>query len=504
MTHGESAKRFTLDTFWALLSLATMIGVGIIIGILIGNLGTGKIGLGTYSMVLTVWTIVYVTAGFGIPNTVIKFVAEYKDNKEERDSIVSTSIVTGVAMGVSTSIALFLLSWYIEALFGMPNLGFLLRMVSLAFPFIVINDIFIGILNARRMMRHYAIFEVFRRGNLLVYTIAFVWLGLGIPGAVMALVLSPMSASVVAIAYHSKLFTFRLKSFRARVKRIVKFSGQLYMSSSVELVNAQAATILIAGFMKSADAVGTYATALMLFTLLVVLSQAIQRVTFPAFSTYFGQGNGELVERMTKIIIRFTFVLLSIASLILIFFVDDIIRVIFPTKYEYLAAVTPLRFLAVIGVIYGMMVAIGSIFTSANRPDISLKIAIFQAIFNVSVAVLLIPISYTILGIQIGGVNGATIAFGLTLFLTVIIFFVLMKSMLRFNLGLRFVIVGYILFLAVVTAGFFLTSYLGFEGNLVGAILIPLYSAGLLYFGLVFKGGLQAVIEILGFRRPST
>jgi O-antigen/teichoic acid export membrane protein len=317
LTHEESVKRFTLDTFWALVSLTTMIGVSLVVGIFIGNLPTSVGGLGTYSMVLTIWTIVYVIAGFGIPNTVIKFVAEYKDNKDERDTIISTSIVIGITIGIATSFILFLLSWSLEVFFGMANLGFLLRMVSMAFPFIILNDIFIGILNAQRMMRHYAMFEVFRRGNLLVFTVAFVWLGLGIPGAVMALVLSPLSASVVAITYHSKLFKFILKDFKAQAKKIVKFSSQLYMSSSVELVNSQAAVILIGGFMHSTDAVGTYATALMLFNLLVVLSQAIQRVTFPAFSTYLSQGNTELVERMTKIIIRFTFVLLSIASLIL-------------------------------------------------------------------------------------------------------------------------------------------------------------------------------------------
>ena len=91
MVRIETARKFTFDVGWVFTSLAAAMVTGLILRILLGNFFDAS-GLGTYSMVFTIWTIVTLTAGLGIPGTVVKYVAEFKDRENVRNTLASTAI----------------------------------------------------------------------------------------------------------------------------------------------------------------------------------------------------------------------------------------------------------------------------------------------------------------------------------------------------------------------------------------------------------------------------
>lgn len=495
MVKVETARKFTFDVGWVFVSLIVTLAVGFALRIIIGNYFDAS-GLGAYAMVLTIWTIVTLTAGIGIPEAIIKYVSEFKDKKNVTNSLVSAAMVCGLILGCVASLILFIISPYLESIFNIPNLGYLLKIVSFSFPFIIVNNVFIGLLNAHRMMSHYAAFEIFRKGIVLLFTLIFFWLGHGVAGAVMALVVSPVAVTILVLAYHHKVFKFRLNHFKKCTKRLTRFGSKIYFANAVGMINSQAAILLIGFYLTDTD-VGIYAIVLMFFNLLVMLPRAMQRVTFPAISTYFAQKRISSIKKMMEVTMRFSFVLISIISLILIFYIDDVITLIFPEKDSFLLAVMPLRILAVMGLLYGTMVPVGSVFAAVGKPEIPLKMTLIQAGVSIGTALLLIPTTLNILGMNIGGINGAAISLGISVMVLVLLFFIFIRTKLRIYLKIGFIATGFLLFIGTIGIAYLLMSQLGMDGNITGVILIPVYTACLYYLGIVGKDDFEKFKNII-------
>jgi O-antigen/teichoic acid export membrane protein len=168
---------------------------------------------------------------------------------------------------------------------------------------------------------------------------------------------------------------------------------------------------------------------------------------------------------------------------------------IFPEKAVFLGAVPAFRLLAVIGVLYGYIIPVGAVFTSMGRPDIPLKITIFNLIITIVLLVLLVPLDMIFLGFQIGGINGAALAFGVTMLFNVLIHIILIKKMVPIHINFRMMFLGSVLFLGVMGLAYFASNYI--NGNVVGAIIIPIFSVCLYYFGIVTMGGFKKAISML-------
>jgi len=473
MGEKENARKFTLDVGWATLSLLAMMAVGFILSIVLGNFFDAA-GLGAYSMVLTVWTIASLTAGIGIPMAVIKFVAEYVDRPKICNSIISSSMLLGTVSGLAVTAVLFLTSDIIEGYMNIPNLGHLLRIVSFSFPFIVNNEIFLGALNAYREMKVFAALEIFRRGGILFITLILVWLGMGVAGAVIALVIAPALTTLMILFIHGKYFKFGLFNTRRTLGKITKFGGQLYAASSIGIINSHAATLLIGFYLTDSD-VGIYAVALMFFNAMMLIPHAIQKITYPAFATHIAKKRNALIKKMMRFTMQFSLIMMSVACLILVFYYDDIIGLIFPGKEAFLMAVEPLILLAIVGVPFGVIVPVGAILISAGRADLSLKITIVQAIVNIGMAMFLIPLSLNLFGFQLGGLNGAAIALGANFIVGLVFTFALLTPVLKIRMNFTKLHIGLGIFFMFLLAGLALAHFTGLDGNLVGAIILPLF-----------------------------
>lgn len=493
MVKMETARKFTFDVGWVFVASTVTMAIGLIIRIILGNYFDAS-GLGAYAMVLTIWSIVTLTAAAGSPGALIKYVAECADDKDTRDSLTSASILNGFVMGFVATIIFLIISPWLESLFNIPGLAHLLRIASLSFPFVTANNSFVSYLNAVRRMKSYAAFEIYRKGIVIVFTVIFIWMGFGISGAVWALVVAPVSVTVAQLFLQKRYFNPTFARYRESTKKLYSFGSKLFAANIVGMFNSQMATLLIGFYLLDSD-VGIYSVALMFLHFLTMLPQSIQRITYPAISEYFSKQRYESMKIMIETTLRFTFVFLSILSLVLIFYMDEIISLIFPGKDSFLGAVDAFRILAVICVLYGPLISIGGIITSMGRPDISLKISILNVVINLALLVVLVPLDLVIFGIQIGGIYGAALALGVTQVISVFIHLILIKKMVPIHIDFKLIYLGSALFLGVIALGYFATTHI--SGNLVGLIVIPIFSIGLYYFGIVNMGGIKKGLGIL-------
>lgn len=491
----ESTGKFTADVGWAFASMVSVMVIGLFVGLFVANY-FGSSGFGAYSIVLTIWTLGTLTSGVGIPMALVKHVADAGEDRAKRSDVISAAMVIVACVGGLVALSVFALSSWIESIFRIANLGHYLRIISISFPFFALNDVFISVLNGLRKMRAYAAFETFRRGAILAFTLLLAWLGLGLDGAVISLALSPILTTILILGWHKQVFEFTLKGFGQVWRKLAWFAGQLYAAAGVEVINSQGATLLIGYYLADRD-VGVYAAMLMIFGLATLAPQAIQKITYPAFAAHFASGNRELIQRMMEKLMRYAFVFISIMCLVLIFFADDIIRLVFPGNEDYLLAVTPLRILALVAVIYGMIVPVGAIFTSAGRADLPLKISFVQLFVNLGLGIALIPITANVFGIDIGGINGAAIALGAYLMVGVIAFFTLTNRIVHLQPRYGFAAAGLAMFYGLVAFSYLANERFGINGNLLGFAVIPVYSILLFATKIITKDDIKKIWQAI-------
>jgi O-antigen/teichoic acid export membrane protein len=399
-------------------------------------------------------------------------------------------------MGLAATIIFIIAAPWLESVFNIPDLGRLLSIASLSFPFVTMNNAFVSYLNAVRKMKLYAAFEIYRKGIILAFTLLFVWMGYGIQGAIMALVVAPISVTIIQEIYHRKLFNYTFKRYKECTKRLFAFGSKLFADSIVGMVNTNLAIFLIGFYLLDSD-VGIYAIATMFFTLLVMVPSAIQKIAYPALSEYYSKQKFPSMKKLMETTMRFSFVFISIICFILIFFVDDIISLIFPGKPIFLNAIAAFRIIAVMGLLYMSIMPSSVVFSSMGRPDIPLKITTLNLIINITCCVILIPRDISLFGLQLGGINGAAIAYGISMLFSSIALIILVKRLVPIDIQFGNIIAGILSFIISIVLSYVAVTKFSLDGNIVGAIVIAIFSVCLYYFGIVTFGGFKTAVSIL-------
>lgn len=495
MVAQETARKFTFDVGWVFVSSVVAMGAGLLIRILLGNYFDAS-GLGAYAMVLTIWGIVTLTTGAGAPGALIKYVAECADDKDTRDSLVSASILNGFIMGLAATILFIIAAPWLESIFNIPDLANLLRIASLSFPFVTLNNVFVSYLNGVRRMKWYAAFEIYRKGIVLVFTMILVWLGMGIPGAVWALVIAPVSVTAAQLVIHKRLFSYTLARYKECTKKLFGFGSKLFAANIIGQINTQAATLLIGFYLLDSD-VGVYAVALMFFNLLIMVPLSIQRITYPAISEYFSKQRFQSIKIMVESTMKYSFLYLSLMCLLIFFYVDDIISIIFPGKATFISAVDTIIILVMMTIFYASLIPIGSIFSSIGKPDISMILSIVRFPITVLLSIILIPSNIQFHGIQLNGINGAAIAFGLTEIISAFFVIIFIKKLIPITIQFKSLYIGTITLFCTILFAYASITYLPISSNLLGGIIILIFFVGIFPLGVISRKEIDDFICML-------
>lgn len=385
----KESTKFAFDISWVFVSQIVALGSGFLLNILLSRwLGPGDFGL--YTLTLTIFTISTLVAGLGIPETVVKFVADYKTDRQRRDAVVTTGVVNGLLLGISAGFVLFLFSGEIAALFSIPELSGLVRIAALAVPISILNTTLLALLNGLREMRSYSFRFVIRSLLLVALVVIFILAGFGPAGAVAALLLTEIGTLAfvaVVVRPHFRLSTL---SYRETTKMMLAFGSRVFIASAIYLVNTYTDTLLI-GYLLTETDVGRYAVAIAIARVAFLsLPGSISTVNYPAISEYYSKGLTDAVQAVISRSIRYSLILLSMAGLLLIYLAETIIEVLFGPAY--LPAVPAFIILVYGMIVFGAVSSVGSAISAMNRPGLSSKANILVAGINVALDLALIPL----------------------------------------------------------------------------------------------------------------
>lgn len=430
------SRIFAIDVSWVLVAMVVDLGIGFLLKIILGNY-FGAPGLGAYTMILVIYLIASTLGGIGIPATLVKYVSEFKDKKSKVNKLVSCGVINSLILGLILTAIIFVISDTLESIFNISNLSVLLRIVALIFPFLLINNALMNVLNGLRKMRLYAVAEIFRRGSILIFTFIFVFLGFGVKGAVWGLVIPAAITTALLLLISKDYLYLSLSKFVETSKTLFSFGSKVFAANILGTINTRADMLFIGFFLLDKD-VGIYAVAVMFVHFIMIIPQAVQRITYPAISELWAKNSHKAIENMVNKTMKFTFIFLMPIGILLFFFSKDIIQLIYFNRPhdEFLPAITPLNILIIGVIIRGPLVSVGAALSSIGKPEYTLYVVILITITNICLNILLIPLY---------GINGAAVATSISFVLGAIVGIYYREKLLKIKIQLNyFVIVGLI------------------------------------------------------------
>ena len=416
-------------------------------------LGAG--GLGEVILAVTVVRISMQIAKFGMEETMTKFIPLYIDRKDDAKLKGTILFAMKFCLLFSVTFMLFVLmfSKFIALnIFHSEGLLKLMPVVIVAIPAWVIRDVIGGILRGhkdalRALIPESLISPFFKIVIFLLLTLK----GIAPFYAILAFVAGEILAVIVSFSFLQKILR-PLKAVRGECnkKKIMEVAYTIIFTGMSVLLYTQA-DVWILGMFKSTEIVGIYGIATKLVLLVYFPMMAFAAVIPSLISSI--HASGDLAE-LKKVVSESTRWILSMAMpIILILLIEGkyILRYFYGPEFE--AGYVVLVILTLGQMIKAGAGLIGVLLQMTGEHKVYMKVNIILGIINIILNILLVP-SY--------GMTGAAVATAFCLVMVdIICIFIIHKrlSILTLAKGIKFDIV----FIAVITAVYFLLSYSDFH-----------------------------------------
>ena len=413
----------------------------------------GPDGLGLFSMIIMISSIIVLISGLGINSAVVKYVAEHKEDKRKLNAVFSSAFITVAIFGVIASVGLFVFSYKLANIFDMPSLSHLLKIYAFILPFSLMYGVILGVLNGLREMKYYSLFNTLNSIMIFLFILTFLFLGFGVVGAVIGDMLALIVVMVVAGIIMKKIVHFTICDYKRNTKPLISFGSRMMFGNTINEVNNQMDIIMIGYFLTAGD-VGLYAVAISLARFFWRVPMSIQMVTYPATTEYWEKANYGALNKMVDKSVKYSACILLPIGLAVGFFAKDIIILIFGVDFVYV--VLPLQILLVGTVIRGVVAQpIGGSLAGIGRPDLSFKISVIMATMNIPLNIIFIPRF---------GISGAALATTISLIVGSIILLLLTIKLLSIKIDakwhVRFAGLGFVAIILFESGRGFVNQYL--------------------------------------------
>jgi len=231
----QPSKKFAFDVSITFFASAVSLPLGFIVTVLMGRyLGAGD--LGVYQMTSTIYGIAMLVAAIGIPSAMIKYVAEFKDDKYKLNQFASSGVITSFLLGIGFSVLFYFSSGIFAEIFNMPELSGLIELLSPVFPFALVGGALLGLLNGLREMKKHAAATITQSLLMVIITVVLIYFGFGVAGAVIGVVLSSVGSCMFLIWTTRKYFEITFNKYIPTTKKMLKFGIQLMGGNAINMI----------------------------------------------------------------------------------------------------------------------------------------------------------------------------------------------------------------------------------------------------------------------------
>jgi O-antigen/teichoic acid export membrane protein len=429
------------------------------------------VDLGILSALTFVVGISQIVVNLGLPSAATKFIAGLlgKNDHEGAASVCYQTLKVSIILSSVAGVFCFVFSDSLSLLL-LKTTDYSILFKILSFDIIVTGfwgGLYAGVIGLQKF-REASIFSLIRLVIRQVLILFALLSGYGLVGLVIAWFIGDLFNAIVYSAVIVRSLGF--PKFNFSLKRMLKFSYPLYFSGIATYAYSWFDQALLLAFLPLGE-LGVYSVALRAFGALTGIATAITTPLFPKYSEMHGSKGLKSVENaihsasryICYIVIPLSFGLLALATPALIAFVGE----------QYTAATMPLGILCFFFAITCIQMAFSGILLVLEKTWLSLGLTVLNMVFGIAFGVLLLPSL---------GIVGVSIARGLTLLFTFVVYTWVLRR--RMNLSVD----KEAFWKSLVSSLVMITPLLVIQNIWSNAYLLPVYM------------GLSAVVYIVMLR----
>ena len=366
-------------------------------------LGVSEYGL--ISLAFAGMSIVAALSLVGMTQGITRYVSFYKgkgDKGKIKGTIISALKITLPLSLLFAFILFYKADWISIHIFHDANLTPILRIFSIAIPFLVLTDNFIaGTIGFQEMRYRVYTTDIFQNIFKLTAIVILVALGFDVLGAAWGWALAIIVMPFLAFYFLEKkifpVFNTKVKAI-AMEKELFSFSFPLMLGGIAGLVMHWMDTLMLGYFSTSAN-VGIYNAALPTAQIINALPGAFAGIFFPVISELYARNKIDDLRNTYIVVTKWMLSLIFPAFLLTVLFPDQIVKILFGA--EYIAGATALVILTSGFLIIAAVGPVTAILQTYGKTKIIMASGYIGAGMNFALNFLLIPIY---------GINGAAIA----------------------------------------------------------------------------------------------
>jgi len=400
---SSERRKLVLGATWTLTSTIVALAAGAIYNpALVFYAGVG--GYGVWASAIAIASLFGIGGDLGVAGALTKFVAEGRGARIGSESLAASALSFGFAAGCIAGLALAVLSLSVEGYVGYGPFPLLLQLQAVQMPFNMGAMSLMAFLQGRREFRKLALFAIGQSVANLSVALTFLALGFGIPGVMIASLLTSALLFFGLLTSTRRELIYRgANILRADIRLLVPFGITLTATNALSTVVYQADVVVVSLLVRDPLIIGGYALAVLLTRSLWILPGSISATTYPVISQYAAAKERHRVSRYLSTVIVASIAVMGVMASAVILFGRPVLMLIFGRDSE---AAFDYGLLLLIGTAaLGSVRGVAASLTAVGRPDIGLRISALGAATLVLASFLLTTL---------WGASGAAIAVSIT------------------------------------------------------------------------------------------
>ncbi|MFA6636821.1 MAG: flippase [Candidatus Omnitrophota bacterium] len=379
-------NKFLKETVWSMMAKAVAFFLFFALNVFLAR-KLGVESFGFWSLFLSIITLIFILANFGVNASAGKFVAQYKGTDHLKSIFLSSVKLRLIFSAVFAGILL-LSRGYIAGLFDVPGLEkLLLYGVPLVFfaGFVeYFKSVFIGL----HRLKYNFIINSCEFSMKLLLSVIFLSFFVSVDSVVFAFTLALVFSAIVGFYLLKVDFYKGLKgSDRDFTGEILQYSFPLAVVGLGFIVLTEIDVVML-GYFSSPSEVGIYGVAKQTIVKLPHIALAITMGTMPVFAKLNKTNKDDLKRKLIKITgITAGVYLVIVVSLFL--FSPVFISLMFGK--QYLNAIMPLRILCLYLFFVAISIVLGSFLNYTGRSRVLACSMVLTIFSNVALNIFLIP-----------------------------------------------------------------------------------------------------------------
>jgi O-antigen/teichoic acid export membrane protein len=367
----------------------------------------GAENYGVWAQLIVTLSLITPIATLGLPYTLVRFLAAEKDRKEIRDGVWSViTVILGVAI-VITSILIFF-SGQISQFFGGEKI--LVQILAFTVIFECLNSVFFDIFRAFQRIGKYSFFMVFQTLGEVGLVGTTIFLGYGLLGAVLSLLIIRLIVFLIIGNYLIKKIGVTIPKF-LRIKEYLHF-GLPTIPGNISSWIVQSSDRYLIEFFLGTLFVGYYVPAYIIGNSIMFFIAPLSFVLPAVLSKFYDEDKISEVKTYLKYSLKY-FLMVTIPSVFGLSILSKQLLTIFSTSEIAQQSYYVVPLVAVSILLFGIYAVTSQIISLKKKTKIIGIIWVIAAFLNFGLNFIFIP-KFGILGAAITTLLAYTLAFALS------------------------------------------------------------------------------------------